>query len=92
MKLEDLRRLCAEHWNPIGVPMADLSATDTTGFRPLPADEYDVYLLHALAMVEGGSSKSEIVAYLNTVEQEYLMLSQPAGDKGRFVDALFEKH
>ncbi len=70
--------------------MAGTSQSENLRFRPLPEDEYDSYLQQILALVEGGASREEVLAYMDTVEREYLMLTAPAGDKSKFVSAVFE--
>lgn len=60
------------------------------GFSPLPADEYDSYLIELIRMAETGSSKQEIVLYLEKVERDYLMLTDPDGNKGDFAEAILD--
>jgi hypothetical protein len=88
LDIAELRVLCARYWNPIGVPMEISATKDELGFRPLPADEYDGYLLHIASMVDAGAPSSEMREYLELVEREYLMLSRPSGSKDDFVAAL----
>ena len=85
---EALRRLCAESWNPIGIPMA-ASASERDPSR-MPADEYDTYLLVAWGMAVRGRPAAEIVDYLASAEREQMGLTRPAGDKQAFVAALQE--
>ena len=88
MSLDELRDLCAKHWNPMSIPMANTTTEEKLGFRPLPVDEYDSYLSHAQNLLESGASSGEIRTYLETVERDYLMLSAPDGDKDAFIRAL----
>jgi hypothetical protein len=88
--LEQVRELCARLWNPIGVPMANTISEDELGFRPLPAGEYDGYLLHLLTLLQRGVPDRDLRSYLETVEREYIGLSKPAGDKANFLAALRE--
>lgn len=90
MNLDEMRQLCATYWNPIGVPMSNVTTQEALGFRPLPMDEYDAYLAHVIHLIEAGASKAEVRAYLDTVERDYLMLSTPAGDKAKFIEAVFK--
>lgn len=86
LDLDTARRLCDRHWNPIGFPMFFGEGRPPAG--TLPQDEYDRYLRHTLHLVETGAPRSDVLSYLRTVESEYLGLSQPAGDKDAFVDAV----
>lgn len=88
LSIEDLRQLCAAHWNPIGVPMSNVATEASLGYRPLPADEYDRYLSHMLILLAQGASDGELLGYLSTVERDYIGLSAPAGNKDRFVAAV----
>lgn len=86
--LEVLRLLCAQHWNPIGIPMANMTTEEELPFRPMPADEYDRYLIYVEYLFATKASKKEIYTYLDTVEREYMMLSYPSGDKTKFIEAI----
>lgn len=90
MEIYSLRKLCADLWNPIGVPMKNEQGLELLSYPPLPEDEYDSYLKSALDLVISGASKQDVVSYLSKVETEYLGLSQPDGDKTKFVEKLFE--
>lgn len=90
VKLEQVRLLCAQLWNPIGVPMANVASKEQLGFPPLPTDEYDTYLLKIIEMINSDCARSEVMHFLNEVESEYLMLSKPAGDKSRFLTSLYQ--
>lgn len=84
MDLQELRNLCAEYWNPLGVPMAN----GTHNFLPhntLPEDEYDQYLLHVADLIESDAADGELLEYLELVEKKYIMMPNPAGDKGAFI-------
>ncbi|WP_156678536.1 hypothetical protein [Sphingomonas profundi] len=87
MSLDRLRQLCAEHWNPIGVPMAGSPEAAGLPFPPLPSDEYDTYLRRVEQMLDVNYSAEEISRYLAKVESEYLGLSAPCGDRDAFVAA-----
>ncbi|MER9231384.1 hypothetical protein NKI56_04630 [Mesorhizobium sp. M0622] len=89
MQLEEMRILCAKHWNPIGIPMESTATSREPGFRPLPADEYDNYLLQIMRLVVDGADPRQISDYLGKVENEYLGLSSPAGSKDDFLNAVF---
>jgi len=89
ISLAEMRHLCAEHWNPIGIPMANMTPSGKLQFRPLPEDEYDTYLLHVIRLVGDGASPSHIKDYLGTVENEYLQMTSPRGNKDTFVSAVF---
>ncbi|MER8386972.1 hypothetical protein NKJ46_28215 [Mesorhizobium sp. M0166] len=90
ISLAEIRDLCARHWNPIGIPMANLAPSSEPRFRrPLPADEYDTYLLHVIRLVGDGASPSQVADYLSTVENEYIQLTSPRGSKDDFVSAVF---
>lgn len=80
-----LRALCAAHWNPIGVRMRLEDAGDDAS--PLPDDEYDRYLAEVCELLEEGAGDDEIVRHLAAVER-YMDLTQPSGDKTRFVAAV----
>ena len=86
-QLTELRRLCATHWNPIGVPMANVTTAEELGYPPLPEDEYAGYLLRLERLAIGGASLQELVSYLVSVE-EYIGVSKPAGNREAFVDAV----
>jgi len=86
--LEVLRLLCAQHWNPIGIPLANMTIEKETPFRPMPEDEYDRYLLYVEYLFANKASEKEILAYLDTVEREYLMLSSPRGNKRKFIASI----
>ncbi|RWM74118.1 hypothetical protein [Mesorhizobium sp.] len=90
MQLDEMRILCAKHWNPIGIPMENVATSNELGFRPLPEDEYDSYLQQIMRLIVDGASPNEISNYLATVESEYLMLDSPAGSKDDFVSAVLE--
>ncbi|MCF3934395.1 hypothetical protein L1787_13370 [Acuticoccus sp. M5D2P5] len=90
MKLEELRRLCAKYWNPIGIPMSNIETEDSLGYRPLPADEYDTYLAHIQTLIQSKASMQDIREYLEIVERDYIMLSSPSGSKDAFIRALQE--
>jgi hypothetical protein len=85
-----IRQLCAEHWNPIGIPMANSAAINSPAFPGWPEDEYDNYLLYAAGLISSGSSLEIVVEYLGRVESENLSLSTTAGDKRKFVAALID--
>ena len=70
--------------------MADTISEDELGFRPLPADEYDGYLLHLLTLLQRGVPHRDLRSYLETVEREDIEFSKPAADKGNFLAALRE--
>ena len=82
-----LRDACARLWNPIGVPMANVSSREELGYPPMPEDEYDAYLYGLVSRIRSGASFDELLGYLNEVERDHLMLSHPAGDKRAFIDA-----
>lgn len=88
--IETLRKLCADLWNPIGVPMRVFNGRPG-GDQPwfLPCDEYDNYLRHAWSLVTSGATEEELIKYLKQVEDEYIMLTSPHGDKAAFANALF---
>lgn len=90
MDLTLLRRLCAQYWNPIGVPMSNVSTETELGYPPLPEGEYDGYLLKLVSMSQQGAKRSELINFLDKVERDYLMLSHPDGDKSAFVDAVLK--
>ncbi|WP_434724428.1 hypothetical protein [Mesorhizobium sp. RIZ17] len=90
ISLTQMRDLCAIHWNPIGMPMANLVRSSELRSRPLPEDEYDTYLLHVIRLVRDGATPSQIVDYLSTAEKEYMGLTSPRGSKDIFVNAVFE--
>ncbi|CAN7190473.1 hypothetical protein [Mesorhizobium sp. LjNodule214] len=87
--MAEMRDLCARHWNPIGVPMANIATSSELGFRPLPQDEYDTYLLHVIRLVGNGASPRQVADYLSTVENEYIQMISPSGSKDNFVNAVF---
>jgi hypothetical protein len=94
MQLEEMRILCAKHWNPIGIPMESSVASREPGFRPLPSDElpsdeYDSYLMQIMRLLVEGANPMQIRDYLGKVENKYLGLSSPAGNKDDFLNALF---
>jgi hypothetical protein len=89
ISLAEIRDLCAEHWNPISIPMANVTPPTELRFRPLPEDEYDTYLLHVIRLVGDGASPRQIKDYLSTVENEYIQLASPRGNKDNFVNAVF---
>lgn len=88
MSLEILRNLCAKYWNPIGFPMESEANAKELEFPPLPADEYDTYLKYVEKMLQNNASDQQIIAYLETVERDFLELTSPAGNKSEFVSAL----
>jgi hypothetical protein len=90
MQIVQLRELCALYWNPIGVPMANVATQEQLGFRPMPEDEYDTYLLHVDALMREGATRDQIADYLSKVERDYLMLPRVAGNKAAFIEALFQ--
>ncbi|MDX8478316.1 hypothetical protein RFN28_07455 [Mesorhizobium sp. VK24D] len=90
IQLEEMRLLCAKHWNPIGIPMSNVPTSDELGFQPLPEDEYDSYLQQVMRLVVEGASAGQISHYLSLVESDYLMLSSPAGNKDAFVGAVLD--
>ncbi len=88
MTLDRLRALCAEHWNPIGIPMAGSPAAAGLPYPPLPIDEYDTYLRRVGEMLDANYTAAEIERYIVKVEQDYLGLTKPAGDRAAFVAAM----
>lgn len=88
MDIEKLRYLCDKYWNPIGVPMGIPTNDTDLGYPPLPADEYDQYLSVVYNMLVVGDDEKEIIKYLSIVEEDYLMLTRPNGDKNMFIRAL----
>ncbi|MGX8011340.1 hypothetical protein ACVDG8_021425 [Mesorhizobium sp. ORM8.1] len=90
ISLAQMRDLCAIYWNPIGIPMANLASSSELRSRPLPEDEYDIYLLHVIRLVSDGASPLEIGDYLGIVENEYIEMTSPPGSKDAFVNAVFE--
>lgn len=54
----------------------------------LPEDEYDRYLNQVLKMITAGEEKSAILEFLSKVEREYLMLTNPRGNKFQFLEEL----
>lgn len=87
--LECLRLLCAELWNPIGVVM-EFEPDAVNDPSPMPADEYDGYLIEVFDMVQKGESFGSVVDYLAKVERDYIGLTRPSGDKLLFVGELFK--
>jgi hypothetical protein len=88
-ELQAVRLLCASFWNPIGIVM-EFEPAAVNDPSPMPADEYDGYLIESLEMVRDGASVQVVVDYLTRVEREYIGLTQPSGDKLTFVRKLFE--
>jgi hypothetical protein len=72
-KLEALKRLLLEEWDPIGVAEAE-------GAR----DEYDNYAFNLFVMLSRGAAVEEIATYLDWVESEYMSLPLNA-DRNRAV-------
>ncbi|TIQ22805.1 MAG: hypothetical protein E5X51_03820 [Mesorhizobium sp.] len=89
MDIGELRQLCAEYWNPIGVPMSNSKQQNSAFHRPLPEDEYDTYLVELLRMMKEGKSKYEILSYIDYVEKEYIMMESGKEKKNKFIDKLF---
>lgn len=87
-QLSELRQLCAKYWNPIGVVM-DFEPEAQNDPSPMPADEYDSYLMVAWQMINKGATEDDVVSYLSQVETEFIGLSRPAGNKLAFVEAIF---
>ena len=67
-KLEDIKRLLWEQWNPIGV----------RALEDWPSDEYDSYAMRIFSMLNGGASIGELTEYLLWAETENMGLS-PSG-------------
>ncbi len=88
MNLSKSRELYAAHWNPIGIAMALEGSEQALGYPPLPDDEYDNYLAGVREMLKSGAADTEVVAYLDEVEREFMGIDQPHGDKARFVAAV----
>lgn len=88
LELSALRDLCARYWNPIGVVM-EFEPTAKDDPSPMPADEYDGYLVVMRRMIAEGASRHDVVLYLSKVEKDFIGLSQPSGDKAKFVEAVF---
>jgi hypothetical protein len=72
--------LCAQPWNPIGIPMACCGGS-------LPDDEYDRYLTRVAELLQRQARVHEIVAYLAKVERDSMGLTSPSGDKVAFAEA-----
>lgn len=54
----------------------------------LPEDEYDQYLNQVLRMISQGEERSAIIDFLSAVEREYMMITNPSGNKYQFVEEL----
>jgi hypothetical protein len=66
-KLEDLKRLLWEQWDPIGVCGGG------------PDDEYDSYAYEVWMRLKRGASTNEIADYLRWAETEHMGLSETPG-------------
>ncbi|MER8723892.1 hypothetical protein [Mesorhizobium sp. M1027] len=90
ISLAEIRDLCARHWNPIGIPMANMETSSELEFRPLPENEYDTYLHHIIRFVGDGASPKQVADYVDTVEKDYIQVTSPLGSKEDFVSAIFK--
>jgi hypothetical protein len=79
-----LRRLCAAHRNPIGIPMTLKVGPVGRKDHALPDDENDRDLLEVRDLLDGVAGDAAIVWHLAEVEQ-YMGLTHPSGSKERFV-------
>jgi len=76
IRLSDLRRIGWTEWDPMG--LAD------GGVAPDQAqDEYDTYLLEAVAMLQRGVARNEITGYLEAIEREHIGLDEAHDTHGR---------
>jgi hypothetical protein len=64
-KLEKIKQLLWEEWDPIGV--SDL--------EDWPSDEYDSYAMHIFSMLNDGNSVQDLTEYLLWAETENMGLS-----------------
>jgi hypothetical protein len=65
--------------------MEPVATENQLGYPPLPANEYDAYLSELLRLIGQGASPEDLLNYLATVETDYLMLTNPVGDKQAFI-------
>jgi hypothetical protein len=72
--------------------MANVATEGQLGIRPLPADEYDVYLEHVAFLVASDASSDDVVRYLRAVEYDHMSLTHPSGDKQAFFHAVKKAH
>lgn len=64
-KLEKIKQLLWEEWDPIGV----------SALEDWPSDEYDVYAMRIFSMLNDGASVEELTEYLLRTETENMGLS-----------------
>jgi len=68
--------------------MSNVTTEQELGSRPLPADEYDTYLLYIISRLEANCGLDEIYSYLCIAENDYMMLSYPSGNKNEFISSI----
>ena len=69
-KLEQMKRLLWEAWDPIGV-----NAHGPEGEYDGPEDEYDSYAFRVFVMLNEGKGQTEIAEYLRWIETEHMGLN-----------------
>jgi hypothetical protein len=67
--LQTIRDIGWRLWDPIGL-------NGPNGPPPEAADEYDRYLLEAVAMLRGGKPLQEVIATLVDIESEHMGLGE----------------
>lgn len=78
VRLSVLRDIGWREWDPIGL------ATPDGGWDGIcAADEYDRYLLHLAARLQGGEADDTLVGYLVHIETEHMGLAQNATARAR---------
>ncbi len=73
-KLEKLKNLLWEEWDPIGVNETDC-----------PSDEYDSYALKIYSMLKSNATRDDVLSYLVWLRTEYIGISK-MGDPATVAD------
>lgn len=81
--LQTLRDIGWSLWDPIGL-------NTHNGPPPEAVDEYDSYLLEAVAMLRDGKSLQEVIATLVDIESEHMALGESPDTEERATRTVLE--
>ncbi|QUS58792.1 hypothetical protein [Pseudovibrio brasiliensis] len=78
ISLSKLRDIGWAEWDPIG-----LLDSDEQWNQQSFADEYDTYLMQAVARLRQGASENEVISYLIDIERDYMGIGMQQGTTSR---------